>query len=225
MRSRPSRAWSCSTRCSRSSAARRRISPCAGTARPRSAARAAPRSTAGRGLMCKTRLDRLPADRPIRVEPLHAFPIVRDLVTDVSWNYEVNKRIAPFTPKPDATWPISQEDVDRMSEFRKCIECFLCQDVCHVLRDHDHEPLLRPRFLVRIACLKCTRSTRRPDRHRRARRASASATSRSAAPRSARGHPHHRQRDHPAQGARRRPALRPAPAPVSPAPVQVTGCV
>ena len=105
-------------------------------------------------LMCKTRLDDLPEDAPIRVEPLKAFPVIRDLVTDVSWNYEVNKQIPPFMPEPDAEWSISQEDVDRMSEFRKCIECFLCQDVCHVLRDHRlHSRYFGPRFLVRIASL------------------------------------------------------------------------
>ena len=105
-------------------------------------------------LMCKTRLDHLPDDAPVRVEPLHAFPVIRDLVTDVSWNYEVNKRIAPFTPAPDAEWSIGQEDVDRMSEFRKCIECFLCQDVCHILRDQGmHSQYFGPRFLVRIASL------------------------------------------------------------------------
>ena len=105
-------------------------------------------------LMCKTRLDHLPEDAPVRVEPLHAFPVIRDLVTDVSWNYEVNKRIPPFTPAPDAEWSIGQEDVDRMSEFRKCIECFLCQDVCHILRDQQmHSRYFGPRFLVRIASL------------------------------------------------------------------------
>ena len=66
----------------------------------------------------------------------------------------MNKRIPPFTPKPDAEWSIGQEDVDRMGEFRKCIECFLCQDVCHVLRDHQqHSNYFGPRFLVRIASL------------------------------------------------------------------------
>ena len=102
-------------------------------------------------LMCKTRVDQLPMDAPITVQPLRAFPIVRDLVTDVSWNYEVNERIPPFTPKPDAEWLIGQEDVDRLGEFRKCIECFLCQDVCHVLRDHElKRQYFGPRFMVRV---------------------------------------------------------------------------
>jgi succinate dehydrogenase / fumarate reductase, iron-sulfur subunit len=105
-------------------------------------------------LMCKTRLDHLPEDQPVTVEPLKAFPVIRDLVTDVSWNYEVNRRIPPFTPEPDAEWLIGQEDVDRMAEYRKCIECFLCQDVCHILRDHHlHRSYFGPRFLVRIASL------------------------------------------------------------------------
>jgi succinate dehydrogenase / fumarate reductase iron-sulfur subunit len=105
-------------------------------------------------LLCKTRLDHLPDNQPITVRPLKAFPIIRDLVTDVSWNYEVNKQIPPFTPKPDTEWLIAQADVDRISEFRKCIECFLCQDVCHILRDHQlHTNYYGPRFLVRIASL------------------------------------------------------------------------
>jgi succinate dehydrogenase / fumarate reductase iron-sulfur subunit len=105
-------------------------------------------------LMCKTLVDELPDDAPISVAPLRTFPIIRDLVTDVSWNYEVNKRIPPFTPKADANWLMHQEDVDRMAEFRKCIECFLCQDVCHVLRDHQLKArYFGPRFLLRIASL------------------------------------------------------------------------
>jgi succinate dehydrogenase / fumarate reductase iron-sulfur subunit len=105
-------------------------------------------------LMCKTRLDELPEDAPIRVEPMRAFPVIRDLVCDVSWNYEVNKKIPPFTPADNAEWLMGQADVDRVSEFRKCIECFLCQDVCHVLREHElKRGYFGPRFMVRVAGL------------------------------------------------------------------------
>jgi succinate dehydrogenase / fumarate reductase iron-sulfur subunit len=109
-------------------------------------------------LMCMTRLDELPAEDPVTVEPMRAFPRVRDLVTDVSWNFRVKKEIQEFTPRkpdaPDGTWRMSQVDVDRVQEFRKCIECFLCQDVCHVLRDHHkHEEFVGPRFLVHAAAL------------------------------------------------------------------------
>ena len=109
-------------------------------------------------LMCMTRLDDLPQEKPIRVEPMRAFPVIRDLVTDVSWNYEVKRRIKPFKPREpdfeDGTWEMYQEDVDRPMEFRKCIECFLCQDVCHVLRDHHkHEEFIGPRFFIYTAGL------------------------------------------------------------------------
>ena len=109
-------------------------------------------------LMCMTRMDELPANEPVTVEPMRSFPHVRDLVTDVSWNFEVKKRITKFTPRPpdapDGTWRMQQSDVDRVQEFRKCIECFLCQDVCHVLRDHHkHDEFIGPRFFVYAAAL------------------------------------------------------------------------
>jgi len=105
-------------------------------------------------LTCKTRLDALPLDEPITVQPMKAFPVLKDLVTDVSWNYRVNRKIPPFTPRPDAEWKMDQREVDRVQEFRKCIECFLCQNVCHVLRDHDKkEQFGGPRFFVRVAGL------------------------------------------------------------------------
>jgi len=105
-----------------------------------------------------TQLAHLPPGEPITVEPIRSFPPVKDLVTDVSWNFAVKKRIKPFKPRPpdapDGTWRMGQADVDRVQEFRKCIECFLCQDVCHVLRDHHmHDEFVGPRFLVHIAAL------------------------------------------------------------------------
>lgn len=109
-------------------------------------------------LMCMTRMDELSIERPITLQPMQAFPMIKDLVTDVSWNYEVKKKIKKFKPrKPDAadgTWRMSQTDVDRVQEFRKCIECFLCQDVCHVLREHDkHDEFIGPRYFVYSAAL------------------------------------------------------------------------
>ena len=109
-------------------------------------------------LMCMTRLSDLPPDQPVQVEPIRAFPLVKDLVTDVSWNYEAKRRVKPFQPRkpdaPDGTWRMDQRDVDRAMEFRTCIECFLCQNVCHVLRDHKKfEGFIGPRVLIHAAAL------------------------------------------------------------------------
>ena len=109
-------------------------------------------------LMCMTRLSQVPLDKPVTVEPMRTFPHVKDLVTDVSWNFQVKKGIRRLKPRaPDDTngsWRIRQQDVDRVQEFRKCIECFLCQDVCHVLREHHlHDSFIGPRFFVYTAAL------------------------------------------------------------------------
>jgi succinate dehydrogenase / fumarate reductase iron-sulfur subunit len=105
-----------------------------------------------------TRLNTLPLDQPVTVEPMHTFPLIKDLVTDVSWNYRVKEKIKRFKPRkpdaPDGTWRVQQADIDRVQEFRKCIECFLCQDVCHVLREHDlHDEFIGPRYFVYSANL------------------------------------------------------------------------
>jgi len=106
-------------------------------------------------LMCMDRMDKYPAGEPIVVRPMKTFPVVKDLACDVSWNYSVNKKIPPFKMRKTEGEPkFSQEEADRVQEFRKCIECFLCQDVCHVLRDHHKEPEFGgPRFFVRVASL------------------------------------------------------------------------
>ncbi|MSO23553.1 MAG: succinate dehydrogenase/fumarate reductase iron-sulfur subunit [Acidobacteria bacterium] len=109
-------------------------------------------------LMCMTRLNTIPLDQPVTLEPMQAFPLIKDLVTDVSWNFRVKKKIKKFNPRPpdapDGSWRMLQQDIDRVQEFRKCIECFLCQDVCHVLRDHHlYDAFIGPRFLVHVASL------------------------------------------------------------------------
>ncbi len=109
-------------------------------------------------LMCMTRLNQLDLSIPVTIEPMRAFRAIRDLVTDVSWNFGAKKSIKRFKPRPpdapDGTWRMSQPDVERVQEFRKCIECFLCQDVCHVLRDHQlFGEFIGPRHLVYAAAL------------------------------------------------------------------------
>ncbi len=108
-------------------------------------------------LMCKSPIEEY--GEAVEVRPMQTFPVIRDLVTDVSWNYRVNEQIPPFTPSEQdlmdpEPWRMQQEDVDRIIEFRKCIECFLCQDVCHVLRNHGKfDSYVGPRFFIRMASL------------------------------------------------------------------------
>ncbi len=107
-------------------------------------------------LMCMTRMNTFKLGEPITVAPMKTFPLIRDLATDVSFNFEKAKTIPAFAPKPreaDGTRRMFQQDIERGQEFRKCIECFLCQNVCHVIRDHgENKPAFAgPRFFVRLA--------------------------------------------------------------------------
>ena len=107
-------------------------------------------------LMCMTRMNLFEPDSIITVAPMKTWPLIRDLACDVSFNDEVAKKIPAFKPRApeaDGTHRMMQEDIERGQEFRKCIECFLCQDVCHVIRDHpENKPnFAGPRFFVRLA--------------------------------------------------------------------------
>ena len=108
-------------------------------------------------LTCMTRMNVFEDGEPITVNPMRTFPVIKDLVTDVSFNYEVAKKIPPLKPRApegsDGHHRIYQEDIDRGQEFRKCIECFLCQNVCHVIRDHEENKahFAGPRFFIRLA--------------------------------------------------------------------------
>lgn len=107
-------------------------------------------------LLCMTRMSTFDPAETVTVTPLRTFPVMRDLVTDVSFNYEKARQIPSFTPPKDlqpGEFRMQQEDVNRSQEFRKCIECFLCQNVCHVVRDHEEnkQAFSGPRFLMRVA--------------------------------------------------------------------------
>jgi succinate dehydrogenase / fumarate reductase iron-sulfur subunit len=108
-------------------------------------------------LMCMTRMNLFEDGDTITVAPMRTFPLVRDLVTDVGYNYEKARSVPPLrlrAPEPDGTYRMMQEDIDRIQEFHKCIECFLCQDVCHVIRDHDRKKAFAgPRFFIKMAGL------------------------------------------------------------------------
>ena len=107
-------------------------------------------------LMCMTRMSTFAEDETVTVTPMRTFPVIRDLVTDVSFNYEKARQMPSFEPPPGLApgeYRMAQVDVERSQEFRKCIECFLCQDTCHVVRDHEDnkDAFAGPRFFIRAA--------------------------------------------------------------------------
>ncbi len=107
-------------------------------------------------LMCMTRMNNFIPGETITIAPLKTYPLIRDLVTDVSYNYEIAKTIPELRLAPreaDGTHRMGQMDIERGQEFRKCIECFLCMDVCHVIRDHEENKteFAGPRFFIRLA--------------------------------------------------------------------------
>src|SRR5216683_864160 len=107
-------------------------------------------------LACMTRMSVFAPDETLTITPMRTFPVIRDLVTDVSFNYVKAREIPSFTPPPSVRpgeFRMQQVDVNRSQEFRKCIECFLCQNTCHVIRDHpeNERAFAGPRFLMRVA--------------------------------------------------------------------------
>ena len=167
-------------------------------------------------LLCMTRMSTFDEDETVTVTPMRTFPVMRDLVTDVSFNYTKAREIPSFTPPKDlqpGDYRMQQVDVNRSQEFRKCIECFLCQNTCHVVRDHEEnkQAFSGPRYLMRVAELDMhpLDTVDRKDmaqedfgpgvlQHHQVLHGGLP-----------RAHQDHRQRADPDEGARRRPQVRP----------------
>ncbi len=121
-------------------------------------------------LACMTRMNEFEEEQTVVITPLKSFPVIKDIVSDVSWNYKQNEKIIPFSPSKkdkEKDFVMMQKDIDRVQHFRKCIECYLCQNVCHVIRDNDtKEDFVGPRFMTRLASLEMhpyDRADRIPD--------------------------------------------------------------
>ena len=68
------------------------------------------------GLMCMTRMSTFAPEQTVTVTPVRAFPVIRDLVTDVSFNYDKAREIPSFTPDPavkPGEFRMQQVDVNR----------------------------------------------------------------------------------------------------------------
>jgi succinate dehydrogenase / fumarate reductase iron-sulfur subunit len=108
-------------------------------------------------LMCMTKLSDYPELKKggsIEIRPMRSFPLIKDIVTDVSWGFEANKRIKPFLPSTSEPLIMQQKDINRIQEFRKCIMCMACLNVCHVIRTHQmFDEYAGPMNLIKAATL------------------------------------------------------------------------
>lgn len=92
----------------------------------------------------------------LKIEPLKTFPLIKDLVVDVSRStlkqkYEIRPYISRFESfeKP---WEIPQEEAQEVIDYRKCIDCELCVSVCPVIRTVP-EKLAGPSIFTELAGL------------------------------------------------------------------------
>jgi succinate dehydrogenase / fumarate reductase iron-sulfur subunit len=124
-------------------------------------------------LACMARMSTFDESETVTVAPLRTFPVIRDLVTDVSYNYQKAREMPSFAPPANVgpgEYRMQQVDVERSQEFRKCIECFLCQNTCHVIRDHEENKraFAGPRLFIRAAELDMHPLDARTDRKEQA---------------------------------------------------------
>ena len=209
--------WSSSTRSTRSRRRRRPIWPCAGTARPASADRARPKINGNPKLMCMTRLNdaaarmsRSPSSRCRR------FRCIKDLVTDVSWNFagQEDDHAVQAAPARRAGRHVADARrrtsiACRSSASASSASCARTSATSCATTSCTIE-FIGPRFLTYAAALEMNPldvgrpggSAQGSARHRLLQH---HALLHEGLPRA---HHDHGERDHPAQGARRRSLLR-----------------
>jgi fumarate reductase iron-sulfur subunit len=87
-------------------------------------------------LTCSTFLREFRSE-PVVVEPLAHFPVIRDLVVDMTDFLEKVKEVKPWlireeAPVEDGEYLQTPEEVDRYKQFSMCINCMLCYSACPV---------------------------------------------------------------------------------------------
>ncbi|MEK6862098.1 MAG: 2Fe-2S iron-sulfur cluster-binding protein [Nanoarchaeota archaeon] len=104
-------------------------------------------------LMCKMEIT--PDMQTLYIEPMKAFPLIKDLVTDPSEVYEKLSRLKPYFtgPKKKTFSEIHEDEVKEIQEMRKCIDCFICYDSCHVIRNHPELKFSGPVNVVKVVAL------------------------------------------------------------------------
>ena len=88
-------------------------------------------------LTCATYL-RSPSDTPTRIEPLRGFPVIRDLVGDITDFLEKLERVKPWIVR-EKQKPIDRgeylqtpEELAEYNQYSMCINCMLCYSACPI---------------------------------------------------------------------------------------------
>ncbi len=79
------------------------------------------------------------APGPIRIEPLQYFPVVRDLVVDITSFMTKLKKVKPWIvreeekPLSEGEYRQSPDELDTYKKYSMCINCLLCYSACPVI--------------------------------------------------------------------------------------------
>ena len=79
------------------------------------------------------------APGPIRIEPLRYFPVIRDLVVDITSFMTKLKKVKPWIvreeekPLSEGEYRQSPDELDAYKKYSMCINCLLCYSACPVI--------------------------------------------------------------------------------------------
>jgi len=87
-------------------------------------------------LACYTKISELNSN-VVTVEPMHNFPIIRDLAVDFKQMFATHKKMKPYIIREDSEitpgtkeFLQTPEDVEKYLQFSYCIKCGLCNSSC-----------------------------------------------------------------------------------------------
>jgi len=87
-------------------------------------------------LACYTKISELNSN-VVTVEPMHNFPIIRDLAVDFKQMFATHKKMKPYIVREDSEvtpgtkeFLQTPEDVEKYLQFSYCIKCGLCNSSC-----------------------------------------------------------------------------------------------
>ncbi len=86
-------------------------------------------------IACRTKVN---PDEELLLQPLEKMPIIKDLVVDMAQVTFRIRRIRPYVARdkpPQRPEIIHSEEIEKLREIRKCIECSACLSNCPIVRE------------------------------------------------------------------------------------------